>query len=191
MRTRSLENKWQKCRIKVRHRHRRHPSDLVCRQEFCAAMHLIECVRTGLPLPDLSTKAGKNKKITKPPEQSSETSETREKTCANSPKRRSRMASLTEPRNGRASHVADGPCTFPLESQHQQVILTPILQTLRVRCFQHYGTAVAHPISLFDRISLSPYTRTTVADEQSSTDGGSSEGKYVREKEAQSPRQAD
>ncbi|CAM9867695.1 unnamed protein product [Scytosiphon promiscuus] len=94
-------------------------------KEFCEAMHLIACVRRGMPLPNLPTEAGKKKKTARSHRQSSAAraapNEARGSTSANSPKRQSRMASLTEPPHAHASQLADGPCTSTLESQNLQV----------------------------------------------------------------------
>lgn len=75
-------------------------------QEFCVAMHLIGCVRKGLPLPELPTKVTGKKKLKKAKVKHSPAA-TRPKGTegdnqlevsrpTRSPKRRSRLASLVQ-----------------------------------------------------------------------------------------------
>lgn len=96
------------------------------------AMHLIGCVRKGLPLPELPTKAAFKKKPKKAKKQYTPAptkpkgAEGKSLEPARSPKRRSRLASLVQ---CEASQGADGPC-ISTPKPHEAQGFAQVLHTL-------------------------------------------------------------
>ncbi|CAM9979057.1 unnamed protein product [Pylaiella littoralis] len=89
----------------------------LCVKEFCVAMHLIACVRKGLPLPELPTKVTAKKKLQQSKKQHAPATtkprgaegESQSQAAAKSPKRRSRLASLVqceEPQNDKGASIS-------------------------------------------------------------------------------------